>query len=214
MRDHTLVRLELLPDIAPVRLLVLQPRAEVFVRVGATVHVELRLLVGRRRLLLLAQIHTVLDFGGHRDRALPGKVLNISHLEELTHVLLFELVVLSFDSLVKPLWIFDAWARVQTLLKSSRNRNDLLDGAPEPLFVVIPVKQRPQIEVLQPSITGPLPHEFLHDVLAGFEDGSGNCSISNLGRQRLLGDDKLNVETLVFDNLRPKHFRQPACTGQ
>lgn len=78
----------------------------------------------------------------------PCDVLDISHFEEVLHVLLLKLVVFSFQSLEEPVRVLDARHRVQTVLQSSRNRHYLHDGASEPFFVVVPIEELSEIALL------------------------------------------------------------------
>ena len=89
----------------------------------------------------------------------------LCNLEEVLHILLFELIIISLDALVKPVWVLDFRNRIHTLLESGWNRHNLLDGAAKSLFVVIPIQDVSEVEVCQGVVLEPFFEILLFDRL-------------------------------------------------
>ena len=63
----------------------------------------------------------------------------LCHTEELSHVLLLELVVVGLDALMKPVGVLDLLDRVHAVLKSSWDGHNLLYCATKSFLIIVPV---------------------------------------------------------------------------
>lgn len=112
--------LHLLSDIAPVALLVLEPTPEVLLRSRAVRHVKLWLLLSN---------WGSLDGTGLDSSPSSSDVLDVCSLEEEFEFLLLVGLVLLLYLVTKPVRVLDGGYRIQAVLLSRRDHDNLEDVA-------------------------------------------------------------------------------------
>ena len=142
--DYWLLLLEVLSDSSQALLLKLHPFMEIQLWIRAVFYLGVFLLADSLHLnvFLFARDGKSLDLIDH-THCLQVFYVSVSWLvnyfEEVHHVLLFELVVIGFDTFEEPLWIFNLGHRVHALLQSGWDCHNLLNGSTKPLLVVVPI---------------------------------------------------------------------------
>jgi hypothetical protein len=208
--NHPLVVLHYLPDLPPVGLLVLQPLAEVIIRRGTLFDFGVLgfgiFLRGLNRCQLLLLLKSLSHNGVSMVEILDvtedvGCRLFLGcHLEEVFHVFLLELVILSLDPLVEPVRVLNPRHRVHALLESSWDGDNLHDGAGDTLLVVVPVDEGAHVEISDALVLEPPAQEFLPGRFVRLKDSRGDRTFGYLGIEGLLGYYELYIEALVLDD--------------
>jgi hypothetical protein len=133
--DDLLMLFEALSNLSPVLLLEFLPFVEVCVirRVWAFSHLGVLFF----RFMCLVNLFFLLIhqlFFSMINDTHACKIFNIFHhlsfrgnREEMFHIFLFELIIISLDSLVKPIRVSDLWNWIHAFLKCSWNGYNLLD---------------------------------------------------------------------------------------
>ncbi len=187
---NLLVVLHDLSDLAPVRLLILEPLTKVFLWRGALLNLAILSLFFLLGILCGLYLHLrgaikceLLNVVGRvffdvTDGVIGGFLMG-DLLEEEFHVLLLELSFLGLQTLVQPIGVLDRGDRVHALLECSWDRHNLHDGACDTLSIVVPVNELAHVELLEGWLLKPLAQVFLHHSLVSFKDGRGNGSVGN-----------------------------------
>ena len=144
---------EVFPNVSPVLLLVFKPFPKVCIDRWIRALMDFGVLfLGFTDLffLFLLNLHLVcfsLINDTHCLQIFNIKSWLLLYFEKVFKIFLLELVFLILNPLMQPIWILDCWYWIHALLKSCGNRNNLLNCSTKSFFVVIPIKNRSNIEV-------------------------------------------------------------------
>jgi len=97
-------------------------------------------------------------------------------LEEVSKVCLLKLISSGFQPFLQPIWVFNFWQNIVNSLQRCWYGDNFLNRAAEPLNIVIPVKDIPELEIV-----------FLHILL--FRPSFEILGLSRLFRLENLGWD-------------------------